>query len=63
MSLVYILLNFKRYVKVKYFLFFMIIFGNLIASSLALAKLLLTKINISLVYILIIFNKLDRKKR
>lgn len=57
------LLNFKRCVKVKYFLSFMIIFGYLIVSSLMLVKLLLTKINILLVYIPTIFHKLDRKKR
>ena len=56
LNLIYMLLNFRGCVKVKCFLFFIIIFTNLIPISLMLIKLLLAKINISSVYIPIILN-------
>lgn len=50
--------NFRRYAEVRYFLFFVIIFANLIVSFSVIAKSLLAKINILSVYISIMLNKL-----
>lgn len=62
LSLIYALFNFRDCAELKYFLFFITIFADLIASSSMLAKLLLTKINILLIYISMIPNNSDLKK-
>ena len=60
LSLIYLRLNFRKCVEMKYSLFFIIIFVNLIITVLVLTKLLFAKINISSVYIPKILNDIKR---
>ena len=56
-------LNFRKCARVRYFLFFIIIFADLIASFPMLAKLLSAKINALSVYIPTIPNTEPELKR
>lgn len=56
LSFIYILLNFKGYIGIKYSLSFIIIFAKLITSFFLLTKLLSVKIDVLSIYILIIPN-------
>ena len=59
LNLIYTLWNFRGYIEVGCSLSFVIIFANLNTSFLLPAKSLSTKINVSLIYIPIMPNKLE----